>query len=159
MLLNRNLDSSLLVRNSSHQISKKILVILINKHLPILSTILHYHHHYPGLDYIVSHLDYYNNLPNDLHVSSLPSSCSLWTHAQSCLTLCRPIYWSLPGCLSMGFSRQEYWSGLPFPPLGDLLGPGIKPASPAFAGGFFTTEPPGKLLLFIIMRLLYPKTF
>ena len=49
--------------------------------------------------------------------------------------------------LSMGFSRQEYWSGLPFTPLGDLLDPGIEPtfpASPALAGGFFTTEPPGK---------------
>ena len=40
----------------------------------------------------------------------------------------------------MGFSRQEYWSGLPFPPPGDLP----EPASPALAGGFFTTEPPGK---------------
>ena len=40
--------------------------------------------------------------------------------------------------LSMGFSRQEYWSGLPFPPPGDLPDPGIKPASPALAGGFFT---------------------
>ena len=46
--------------------------------------------------------------------------------------------------LSMGFSRQEYWSGLPFPSPGDLSDPGIEPASPALAGGFFTTEPPGK---------------
>ena len=46
--------------------------------------------------------------------------------------------------LSMGFSRQEYWSGLPFPPPGDLPDPGIEPASPALAGGFFTNEPPGK---------------
>ena len=44
--------------------------------------------------------------------------------------------------LSMGFSRQEYWSGLPFPPPGDLPNPGIEPASPALAGRFFTTEPP-----------------
>ena len=44
----------------------------------------------------------------------------------------------------MGFPWQEYWSGLPFPPLGDLPNPGIKPTSPALAGGFFTTEPPGK---------------
>ena len=46
--------------------------------------------------------------------------------------------------LSMGFPRQEYWSGLPFSPLGDLPDPGIKPtslASLALAGGFFTTEP------------------
>ena len=46
--------------------------------------------------------------------------------------------------LSMAFPRQEYWSGLPFPPPGDLPDPGIEPASPALAGRFFTTEPPGK---------------
>ena len=40
--------------------------------------------------------------------------------------------------LSMGFSRQEYWSGLPFPSPGDLPDPGIEPTSPALAGGFFT---------------------
>ena len=44
----------------------------------------------------------------------------------------------------MEISRQEYWSGLPFPPLGDLPKLGIKPASPALAGGFFTTELLGK---------------
>ena len=47
----------------------------------------------------------------------------------------------------MGFSRQESWSGLPFPSLGDLLDPGIEPTSLmslALAGGFFTTEPLGK---------------
>jgi len=46
--------------------------------------------------------------------------------------------------LSMGFPRQEYWSGLSFPSPGDLPHTGIEPASPALAGGFFTTEPPGK---------------
>ena len=46
--------------------------------------------------------------------------------------------------LSMGFPKQEYWSGLPFPTLGDLPDPRIKPMSPAFAGGFFTTELPEK---------------
>ena len=46
--------------------------------------------------------------------------------------------------LSMGFSRQEYWSGLPFPSPRDPPNPGIKPPSPALAGGFFTAEPPGK---------------
>ena len=46
--------------------------------------------------------------------------------------------------LSMIFSRQEYWSGLPFPSPGDLPNPGIEPAYPALAGGFFTTELPGK---------------
>ena len=44
--------------------------------------------------------------------------------------------------LSIGFSYEEYWSGLPCPPPGDLPNPGIKPKSPALAGEFFTTEPP-----------------
>ena len=43
--------------------------------------------------------------------------------------------------LSMGFPRQEYWSGLPFPSPGDLPDLGIKLMSPALKGGFFTTEP------------------
>ena len=49
--------------------------------------------------------------------------------------------------LSMGFSRQEYWSGWPFPSPGDLPNPGMEPGSPAspvLAGGFFTTVPSGK---------------
>ena len=44
----------------------------------------------------------------------------------------------------MGFPREEYWSRLPFPPLGNLPDPGMEPASPALAGGFFTSEAPGK---------------
>ena len=49
--------------------------------------------------------------------------------------------------LSMGFSRQEYWSRLPFSASGDVPDPGVKPTflvSPALAGELFTTEPPGK---------------
>ena len=49
--------------------------------------------------------------------------------------------------LSMGFSKQEYWSGLPFPLPEDLPDPGIKPMSlesPALEDGFSTAEPPGK---------------
>ena len=49
--------------------------------------------------------------------------------------------------LAMGFSRQEYWSGLPFPPPGDLPDPGIEPASlmsSTLAGGFLPLAPPGK---------------
>ena len=50
--------------------------------------------------------------------------------------------------LSMGFSRQECWNGLPFPSPGDLPDPGIEPASPmspAFAAEFFTLVPPDKI--------------
>ena len=49
--------------------------------------------------------------------------------------------------LSMGFPRQEYWSGLPFSPPGELPNPGIEPVfptSPALAGRFFTAEPSEK---------------
>ena len=58
--------------------------------------------------------------------------------AKSCLTVAGQ---ATP---SMEFPRQEYWSGLPFPSPGDLPDPGIEPPSPALAGKFFTTEPPGK---------------
>ena len=53
--------------------------------------------------------------------------------------------------ISMGFLRQEYSSGLPFPPPGHLLDPGIEctcTLAPALVGRFFTTEPPGKPLTF-----------
>ena len=63
--------------------------------------------------------------------------------AKPCPTLCNAMDCSLPEQtpLSMIFSRQEHWSGLPFPPPGDLPNPGIKSGSPALAGGFFTAEP------------------
>ena len=51
---------------------------------------------------------------------------------------------------SVGFPRQEYWSGLPFPSLGDIPDPRIEPVSPALAGRFFTSEPPGKPDLSVI---------
>ena len=47
---------------------------------------------------------------------------------------------------SRGFSRQEYWSGLPFPSPGDLPNPGIEPKSPALEADALTSEPPGKML-------------
>ena len=51
-----------------------------------------------------------------------------------------------PTPMSMGFSREEYWSALLFPPPKDLPDPGIEPVSPALVSGFFflTAEPPGK---------------
>ena len=49
-----------------------------------------------------------------------------------------------PAPLSIGFPRREYWIELPFPSPGDLPDPGIEPTSPALAGGFFITKPPGK---------------
>ena len=64
--------------------------------------------------------------------------------AQPCPTLCDPMDGSLPGSGSMGFSRQEYWSGLPFPSRGDLPNPGIKPRSPELQTDALPSEPLGK---------------
>ena len=50
---------------------------------------------------------------------------------------------------SLGFSRQEHWSGLPFPSPRGLPRPGVGPVSPALAGRFFTTEPPGKDIFYM----------
>ena len=74
---------------------------------------------------------------------------------QLCLTLATPWTVAQQPSLSMGFPRQESWSGFPFPPLGDLPDPGIKLMSPASAGRFLTTEPPGKPH----PRLYIPLTF
>ena len=79
--------------------------------------------------------------------------CCLVT--QLCLTLATPWTVAWQPSLSMGFPRQEYWSGFPFPPPEDLPHPGIKLTSPALAGGFLTTEPPEKPH----PRLYIPLTF
>ena len=77
--------------------------------------------------------------------------CSLiWVYVltQSHLDLCESMDCvARQASLSMGLPRQEYWNGLPLPSPGDLPDPGMKslsPVSPTLAGGFFTTEPPGK---------------
>ena len=80
------------------------------------------------------------------YLTSMQSVCILshfsdvWLFVTSWAVVCE-------NPLSMGFSRQDYWSGLPFPSPGDLPDPLIENrslASPTLAGGFFTTEPPGK---------------
>ena len=67
---------------------------------------------------------------------------------------------ALQAPLSMGFSRQEYWSGVPFPSPGDLPDPEAEPESlksPALASGFFNTAPSGKLTAELNRSLLYLK--
>ena len=71
---------------------------------------------------------------------------------QSCPTLCDPVDCSLQS--SMGFSRQEYWSGLPFPSPGDLPDPGIEPGSPALEADASTSEPPGAKMTSVIWSSL-----
>ena len=63
------------------------------------------------------------------------------SHVRLCVT---PWTVARQASLSMGFSRQEYWSGLPFPSPGDLPDLRIKFASPALAGRFFTAKPLGE---------------
>ena len=83
-----------------------------------------------------------SNLPIQAHcLFQKVSFIQFSSVARSCPTLCDLVRQAL---LSKGFPRQEYWSGLPFPPPGDLPKPGIKPASPALAGRFYTTVSPGK---------------
>ena len=71
--------------------------------------------------------------PGDYHISEV---------AQSCPTPCDPVDCSYQASPSMGFSRQEYWSRLPFPSPGALPDPGIEPGSPALVADALTSEPP-----------------
>ena len=99
-------------------------------------------------------------------MNKLPGSPSQW-ETQFCLTpepVCLCVCWHVQlfekpraiagqAPLSMGFSRQEYWSVLPFPSPEDLPNPGIEPTSPkslALTGRFFTTAPPGTPSLYIL---------
>ena len=72
------------------------------------------------------------------------------------VALCAPMDGTPP--LSLGLPRQEYWSGLPFPPLADLSDPGImepeSPESPALVGGLFTTETPESPVIKLTISLL-----
>ena len=70
-------------------------------------------------------------------------ACSI---AQSCPSFCNPWTVAHQAPLSLEFTRQGYWTGLPFPSPGGLPHPGIKPVSPALAGRFFITVLPGKPL-------------
>ena len=99
--------------------------------LPFCKTVLHRY-------YFASHMegtkDKFLLLKIDSNIQHLCMCVQWWTVAHQAL-------------LSMGFSRQEYCRGLPFPPPGGLPNPRtepVSPVSPALAGRFFMTEPPGK---------------
>ena len=81
-----------------------------------------------------------------LHLSPAPAWAPVCAHSRP--TLCDPRTAARQAPLSMGFSRQEYWSGLPFPSPGDLPNPGMQPTSPmsyALRVGSLLAEPLGKL--------------
>ena len=81
----------------------------------------------------------------------------VYLHAQLCPTICDPWNVACQAPLSMVFSRQEYWSSLPFSSAGDVPNPGIEPGSHAFQAGSFPFEPPGKLSLLRV--LFFPPPF
>ena len=98
---------------------------------------------------------------NDMFLESATSPCcqcwvvsnSLWPHE---------LYVACQTPLSMGFSRQEYWSGLPLPSPGDLPNPGMEPTSlapPALAGGFFTTSATWEVCIPDYLLLCVPLKF
>ena len=78
---------------------------------------------------------------------------------KSCPTLMIPWTVSCQAPLSMGFSRQEYWNGLPFPPPGALPDPGIKPRSPALQADSLLTVVQGKPLSVYTTSLLIASSF
>ena len=90
----------------------------------------------------------------------------MWLHfesesevAQSCPTLhATPWTVAYQAPPTMGFSRQEYWSGLPFPSPGDLPDPGIEPGSPALQADALTSEPPGKPTL-LFYKIIFLKSW
>ena len=93
-------------------------------------------------------------LKETIHLKNLRSYSALWCGGglvtQRCSTLATPWTVALQTPLSMGFPRQEYWGGLPFPSPGDLPDPGIEPGSPALQVNSLPTEPPGKQCLLTV---------
>ena len=80
--------------------------------------------------------------PAECQPVAADTGCVRAKSLQSCPTLCESMAVTYQASLSVGFSRKEYWSGLPYPPPGDLPDPGIEPVSlksPVLAGRFFTT--------------------
>ena len=94
---------------------------------------------------VVQRLRLYGSSPGG--VGSIPgqgATCALCLVSPLCLPLCSP--WTVACRLlcPRRFSRQEYWSGLPCPPPGDLPNPGIEPRSSALQAHSLPSEPPGK---------------
>ena len=96
----------------------------------------------------------YHNYKITVNLNGVSRVCVHVKSLQLCLTLCNSMNYTVCQTpLSMIFSRQEYLSGLPCPPPGDLPDPGIgtaSPETPELLVGFFTIEPPGKTMLLIL---------
>ena len=101
-------------------------------------------------------------LPNNLYLGQCIFLLLIsWWKSLSCVWLfVTPWTVAHESPLSMGFSRQEYWSGLPCPPPGDLPDPGIEPRSPALQADSLSSESPGKPSFFLkVMIISFPSFF
>ena len=101
-------------------------------------------------------------LPNNLYLGQCLFLLLIsWSKSLSCVWLfVTPWTVAHEFPLSMGFSRQEYWSGLPCPPPGNLPDPGIEPKSPALRTDSLPSEPPGKPSFFLkVMIISFPSFF
>ena len=91
------------------------------------------------MDRSSSHTKQFSEI-NWVSYNSILTLCSWWKVTKLCATLATPWTVACKAALSMGLSRQEYWSGLPFPSPGDLPDPGIKPRSPVLQADSLPTE-------------------
>ena len=89
-----------------------------------------------------------------IFLSSTIHMCMCVLATQSCSTRCNPMDCTCQAPLSMEFSRQEYWSGLPFPSPGDLPNPGIKPRSPALQADTLRSKPKRKPIYVWLMIIV-----
>ena len=106
--------------------------------------LLHFHFHACCTDWFQKEKEYVKAVycyPTYLTYMQSESESEV---TQSCPTLCDPWTVAHQAPPSMGFSRQEYWSGLPFLSPGDLSDPGIEPRSPTLQADALTCAPPGK---------------
>ena len=119
----------------------------------------HAHIHMADSRHYQGHCIYIPTSSVHLHHCSVVCVVQCSVVAQSCPTLCNPVdYIAQQAPLSMGFSRQEYWSGLPFPSPGDLPDLGIEPGSPASQADALPSEPPGKPYIFTCMSPNFTKS-
>ena len=98
-------------------------------------------------------------MPNIYYVLDTQLNILRWFSCRVMSDSCDPIDCSPPDSSVSGFSRQEYWSGLPFPSLGNLIDPGIEPASPALQMDSFTTKPPERSPKHLIISIKASQQF
>ena len=122
-------------------------------HIVLVSAI---HQHESAIPHLRSYCWFVALLAQTLGPGLLVCACSV---TQSCLALFYPMDLAHQVPLSMGFPRQEHWSGLLFPSPGDLPDPGIEPmslASPALAGRFFIPQPSENPQVSLLKPILFP---